>query len=221
MNLPGLDEQLPGFGTHLITLIVLFTGSFILGYLFRFVMGRKRMPGAEWDLENRKLRAELEQLKSNTELSNGNLHLHLEDQLALVNRSNELLQQDLEYCQNERTRLQVKLEQTEKELGVATRQKVVEQPTATVGNSIRLDPLRRVEGIGPKIEELLHKHGILTFQILAATSVDQLREILHHASPGFGAHDPETWPQQAALAHEEKWEELDALQATLKGGRLE
>ena len=32
-------------------------------------------------------------------------------------------------------------------------------------------------------------------------------------------HDPTTWPQQSALAAEDKWDELNTLQDELKGGK--
>ena len=35
----------------------------------------------------------------------------------------------------------------------------------------------------------------------------------------FAAHDPTTWPQQAAMAADGRWDELAAWQAELQGGR--
>lgn len=81
------------------------------------------------------------------------------------------------------------------------------------------DDLKIVEGIGPKIEELLHADGIRTFARLAATSSQHIASLLHTAGPRFQIHNPETWPQQAALARDGKWDELKALQERLLGGR--
>ncbi len=80
------------------------------------------------------------------------------------------------------------------------------------------DDLKVIEGIGPKIERLLHDAGILTYAQLASTDVERLREILTEAKL-INIADPTTWPEQAALAAAGKWEELKALQGTLKGGR--
>ncbi len=79
------------------------------------------------------------------------------------------------------------------------------------------DDLKRIEGIGPKISGLLQESGIVTFSQLADTDVARLEEIVRGA--GIRIADPTTWPEQAALAAEDKWEELDALQDRLKGGR--
>src|SRR5665213_1766452 len=74
------------------------------------------------------------------------------------------------------------------------------------------DDLTRIEGIGPKIAELLHASGINTFAALASTKVERLQAILHEAGSHFSNHDPATWPQQSALAAAGKWDELKKLQ---------
>lgn len=79
--------------------------------------------------------------------------------------------------------------------------------------------LKRIEGIGPKIEELLNNAGILTFQQLAAASIEQLQTILSEAGERYRLAEPSTWPEQARLAAEERWDELSQLQAGLRGGR--
>jgi predicted flap endonuclease-1-like 5' DNA nuclease len=79
------------------------------------------------------------------------------------------------------------------------------------------DDLKRIEGIGPKISRLLQATGITTFAQLAATDVNQLRRILRGA--GITIADPGTWPEQASLAAADRWDELEALQDELKGGR--
>ncbi len=83
------------------------------------------------------------------------------------------------------------------------------------------DDLTKIEGIGPKISELLQAAGIATFARLAQTESSQLQQILEEAGSRYRLADPETWPQQAGLAAAGKWEELEALQEDLKGGRTE
>ncbi len=78
--------------------------------------------------------------------------------------------------------------------------------------------LKKIEGIGPVIEKVLHEAGILTFADLAAASVTQLEKIVRHDA-GIRVAFPETWAEQAALARDENWEALDKLQDELKGGR--
>jgi len=81
------------------------------------------------------------------------------------------------------------------------------------------DQLRKVEGIGPKIEELFHNSGILTFSDLAGSDVEKLKEILADAGSRYRMHDPTTWPEQSKMAAEGKWDELKAWQDNLKGGK--
>lgn len=81
------------------------------------------------------------------------------------------------------------------------------------------DDLTKIEGIGPKISELLVEAGITTFAQLAETEVVKLREILYDAGSKFKSHDPETWPAQSQLAADGKWDELKKLQDELIGGK--
>ena len=81
------------------------------------------------------------------------------------------------------------------------------------------DDLQKIEGIGPKVANLLHAAGINTFAQLASTPVAKLKEILHNAGSHFAMMDPGTWPEQSALAAKGDWAALDKLEDELKGGR--
>ncbi len=94
-----------------------------------------------------------------------------------------------------------------------------EKITLPSGKKVAKDDLKLVEGIGPKIEELLHNAGIKTWEELAATDPEKIKAILDEAGPNYRIHDPATWPKQAGLAAEGKWEELEALMDELSGGR--
>lgn len=85
--------------------------------------------------------------------------------------------------------------------------------------SYKQDDLKIVEGIGPKIEELLHNAGIKTWKALSETSSTSIKEILTAAGPNFQLADPETWPKQAELADAGKWAELEEYQSFLQGGK--
>jgi len=78
------------------------------------------------------------------------------------------------------------------------------------------DDLTRIEGIGPKINQLLQDAGITTYAQLAQADVDTIDSKLDEAGITF-AH-PGTWPEQAQLASEGKWDELANFQDELKGG---
>ncbi len=81
------------------------------------------------------------------------------------------------------------------------------------------DDLRIVEGIGPKIEQVLNENGISTFLQLSETSEERLREILAAAGGRFKVHDPATWPAQARMAFVGDWEILKSWQEVLKSGK--
>ncbi len=80
-----------------------------------------------------------------------------------------------------------------------------------------IDDYTRIEGIGPKINGILHEAGLSTYAHLADAKVDDLKAIL--TASNLTVNNPATWPQQAALAAAGKFEELEALQAQLDGGR--
>lgn len=81
------------------------------------------------------------------------------------------------------------------------------------------DNLRIIEGIGPEIEKLLNNAGIITFSDIANTPTFRLRDILVAGGERFRIHDPESWPQQAALARDGRMVELKELQQRLLGGK--
>lgn len=64
--------------------------------------------------------------------------------------------------------------------------------------TVEKDDLTVIEGIGPKIAEVLQQAGISTFHQLSQEDPAHLRQILEDA--GLRLSDPTTWPRQAALA---------------------
>lgn len=96
---------------------------------------------------------------------------------------------------------------------------VVLADTSDYSNVFSSDNLQIIEGIGPKIEQLLKDKGIANWGRLAESTVENLQTILAEAGDAFKMHNPMTWPDQARLANEGKWNELIALQRQLDGGR--
>jgi large subunit ribosomal protein L21 len=90
--------------------------------------------------------------------------------------------------------------------------------TAPVAASAR-DDLTKIEGIGPKIQDLMFAAGIYTFAQLAAAPVDRLKEILKAAGARYASHDPTTWPEQSALAAAGNWDAFKKLTDELDGGK--
>jgi predicted flap endonuclease-1-like 5' DNA nuclease len=90
-------------------------------------------------------------------------------------------------------------------------------PPARPPVSPKKDDLKRIEGIGPKIQNLLQEVGITTFAQLASADLKELEAILRGAR--LYMTNPSTWPEQARLAAAGQWEALTELQAQLRGGR--
>jgi len=59
---------------------------------------------------------------------------------------------------------------------------------------------------------------VLTFAELAEYSPDDIREVLQMAEFRAPA-DPSSWPEQARLADQGAWDDLEALQERLVAGR--
>ena len=83
----------------------------------------------------------------------------------------------------------------------------------------RVDDLKIIEGIGPKIEQLLKDGGIDNWEKLASATQADIAQILKAAGDRYRLADPATWVKQAKMAHEGLWEELKVYQAGLKGGK--
>lgn len=97
------------------------------------------------------------------------------------------------------------------QLGVADLARAPAEPDlaageAAIGRSLATDDLKVVEGIGPKIEQLLNDNGVRTWHDLAVTDVDRLHTILTDAGSRYRMHDPSSWPRQAALLVEGDWD---------------
>ncbi|MCF0051555.1 hypothetical protein LXM25_15920 [Dyadobacter sp. LJ53] len=82
-----------------------------------------------------------------------------------------------------------------------------------------MEDLKIIEGIGPKIEELLNREGIRTIEQLADTSIIRIAAILKKAGPRFQIQDPTSWPKQALLARDQKWDELEQLKRLILSGK--
>ncbi len=91
--------------------------------------------------------------------------------------------------------------------------------TAAKAPVAKADDLTIVEGIGPKIAEVLTAAGIATYTELAKTDAEKVKEILTEAGSNFNTADPSTWAEQAQLAADGKFEELEKLKAELDGGK--
>jgi predicted flap endonuclease-1-like 5' DNA nuclease len=97
--------------------------------------------------------------------------------------------------------------------------KVAQVAAETLGfTGSQPDNLKIVEGIGPKVEQLLKDAGINTWADLAGATEEKLKEILEAGGDQYRLAKPDTWPEQARLAQAGQWKELREYQDFLQGG---
>ena len=90
---------------------------------------------------------------------------------------------------------------------------------AVFGKKIKENDLTIVEGIGPKIQELFHKHDVNTWKALSECTVEKCQSVLNTGGDRYKIHKPGTWPEQAKMAYEGKWQALLNWQDELDGGK--
>jgi large subunit ribosomal protein L21 len=92
------------------------------------------------------------------------------------------------------------------------------EPKKTATKKSSSDDLKKIEGAGPKAAEALLNAGLDTFAKVAKSTPEKLSTILSEASSRLAHIVTDTWPKQAKLADEGKWDELEELQERLEGG---
>jgi large subunit ribosomal protein L21 len=85
--------------------------------------------------------------------------------------------------------------------------------------STKADDLTKIEGVGPKAAEAMVNAGLDTFAKVAKAKPEAIATILTDASSRLAHLVTTTWPQQAKLAADGKWDELKELQDKLDGGK--
>jgi predicted flap endonuclease-1-like 5' DNA nuclease len=90
--------------------------------------------------------------------------------------------------------------------------------TSTAKHSNHIDDLKIVEGIGPVIESNLHNAGIRTYEDLANCTEAQIELILAPIKNNFTVFNCSTWAEQARLAADGKFDELQKLKDILDKG---
>ncbi len=80
------------------------------------------------------------------------------------------------------------------------------------------DNIEIIEGIGPKIAQVLADNGISTFAALANAKADDMTAMLKASGGRFSLANTASWAEQAALLRDGKMEEFKALTDALIGG---
>ena len=93
-----------------------------------------------------------------------------------------------------------------------------EKKEAPKKEAAKADDLTKIEGIGPKGAEALVNAGLNTFEKLAGSKPDAIKEILTEASSRMAHLDPTSWPKQAKMAADGDWDKLKDWQDKAKAG---
>ena len=101
----------------------------------------------------------------------------------------------------------------------AAKAKTETKVKAPAAKPAKADDLKKIEGAGPKAAEALVAAGLDTFAKVAKSTPEALSTILTEASSRLSHLVTTTWPEQAQLAADEKWDELKVLQDKLDGGK--
>ncbi|NPA46456.1 MAG: hypothetical protein GXO24_04485 [Chlorobi bacterium] len=189
----GLFSAAESYGktTATVEIIIMLLVAFILGYMLRYFL-EKSKDQTDW-------KAKFESLQHEHEM--------LDKRFSLIRDENRQLTTELDECRK-------------KALSARNTGYGFAGTAAKTAAPARKDDLKVVEGIGPKIEQLLYAEAIYTWEDLADTPVERLRQILDKAGPRYRVHDPESWPFQARMAAGGRWDELEKWQEEHKYGKF-
>lgn len=201
--------------------------AFLLGFLLGALLFSNRKRLRELEEDNARLKSNLTTMEKD--------FMSLKYQHEETTKDMEELRKKLRICEADKAVIQGKYDRLKESTdadkaqgkGIQEEEKKPESKSRSLGGmvfatplgKIKQDDLKIVEGIGPKIEGLLNAAGINTWAELAAAPVDRLQQILDAAGERYRLAVPNTWPRQAQLANEGKWDELKELQDQLKGGK--
>ena len=214
--------------TYIWQIALILLGAFILGYILRLLLNES--------LKERltTLQDEIAYLKANQQPKVQASSEVKEDNSKELKRRIQDLNDKLSKCYAERMKLETNLANTNARLKALKSDddspkvyshNTVDKPpiqnpsSPVVVESNSSNDFKKIEGIGPKIEEILKNGGLKTYKDLIDKSVDEIRAVLKEAGPTYAVHDPATWGEQAELAMNQKWTELSSLQASFKGGK--
>ncbi|MFT4832072.1 MAG: putative flap endonuclease-1-like 5' DNA nuclease [Psychroserpens sp.] len=148
----------------------------------------------------------------------------ISSELKLQQDSNAKLKVDLEACNQKLASQKTKSITPESKLNsvpvVAENTFNADLAKQSFGKKIKLNDLKVIEGIGPKIEKLFHDFEIKSWDALSEASVKKCQDVLDSGGDRYRIHNPGSWPMQAKMAHEGRWKALARWQEEHKAGKL-
>ncbi len=160
----------------------------------------------------------------------------LEAEIARLKKLNAGLEGDLSACNHTRAYMESevslmkgRLKEAQLDGGGSTAaqgivsdvvEEVSDGGSSNIYAALKEDNLQVVEGIGPKMNEVLNNAGIHTWADLSTYTDEKLRAILNEAGGDrYRIVDPKTWSEQAGLAAAGNWDKLISVQKQLDGGK--
>lgn len=197
-------------------ILILLIVAFILGYLLRYFIGGKYRNRVE------ELEEQLDQLESRGQAPESQVGKDFEAERKKLNREIQSLRSSNEGLEAQIVTLKSTNDHLQSEV-VALKEAAKKQASTQVLPAMSVpdpeDNLKQIEGIGPKIEQLLKNDGIKTFEALSKAKTERLKEILKNGGDRFRMHDPGTWPRQAKMAAKGEWIKLVRWQDEMDGGK--
>ena len=213
--------------TYVIEIVLILLGAFILGYVLRWLLNdklKRKISKLEMELSMLKMKSKPEESFEELEKNVMELQNSIDELKSELNNErviNNSLRASLNSVQSElKTRMAQEAKplvhtESKEEAKPEEKEEVVKEVVLSTSTK---DDLKIIEGIGPKIEQILNQGSISTYADLVAKDAADIKKILTDVSPTYAVHNPSTWAEQAKLAIEGKWDELKALQQELKAG---
>lgn len=197
------------FWTHTFEILTMVIVSFLLGLLLGYILWYKwRRMYVDLQSEHERLSALHRDLEKD--------HASLRYKADELDKDNSSLRQKVMSLEGDVTILKNKLAACEESKTDGGDSKIA---MGAVVETPAPDDLKKIEGIGPKIEQLCNGIGVYTWKQLSETSVDTLQKMLDDAGPRYQIAVPDTWPKQAEMAAAGDWDKLKEYQDYLIGGR--
>ena len=213
-------------GEHIFEIIIMLLGAAILGFFIGWFLKNNKITELQGYIDaledkNNRLQADYNQnerllIECQTEKRQAEAEKQQLEKL-LIECNEKLTLSDIELAK-------IKIESTSQKLVSApktkSKSKAKKKTKTKTKRKVKTDNLKRIEGIGPKIASILKEAKIDTFVKLSKAKAEKISDLLVKiGGNSYNRFDPTTWPEQAKLAAEEKWEELKKRQDELKGGR--
>lgn len=161
-----------------------------------------RISGLEANLKDRAIKLKTQDV----EIGNLNTQIvHLSNRLSEDSAEIDALNADL-------SKKDAEIEELRQQIPAISRG--VGATLATGVPAVASDDLKRIWGIGPKIEQILNERGIDTFAELAEASLEQINAILSQSGSHFNMSTDKlhvNWRRQARLAARGDWDGFQKL----------